>query len=102
MVDEMAAKEQMVFEHALDNEAILLEGPLHGRIGGEISRGHLAEPEFVEERDYCKANGIDYHWIKVKAGTAPTPAQPFRRPSVSRSPRCRKSARATSRSRSPG
>jgi protein tyrosine phosphatase (PTP) superfamily phosphohydrolase (DUF442 family) len=33
------------------------------------------QPEFVEERDYCKASGIDYHWINVKAGTAPTPEQ---------------------------
>jgi protein tyrosine phosphatase (PTP) superfamily phosphohydrolase (DUF442 family) len=33
------------------------------------------QPEFVEERDYCKAHGIDYIWIKVKAGTYPRPEQ---------------------------
>jgi protein tyrosine phosphatase (PTP) superfamily phosphohydrolase (DUF442 family) len=33
------------------------------------------QPEFVEERDYCKANGIGYHWINIKAGTYPTPQQ---------------------------
>jgi protein tyrosine phosphatase (PTP) superfamily phosphohydrolase (DUF442 family) len=33
------------------------------------------QPEFVEEREYCKANGIGYHWINIKAGTYPTPQQ---------------------------
>jgi protein tyrosine phosphatase (PTP) superfamily phosphohydrolase (DUF442 family) len=33
------------------------------------------EPEFVQERDYCKANGIGYVWINVKAGTYPKPDQ---------------------------
>ena len=33
------------------------------------------QPEFVEERNYCKANGIEYHWINVKAGTIPKPDQ---------------------------
>src|SRR5690349_17162014 len=33
------------------------------------------QPEFVEERDYCKANGLGYVWIKVKAGTYPRPEQ---------------------------
>jgi protein tyrosine phosphatase (PTP) superfamily phosphohydrolase (DUF442 family) len=33
------------------------------------------QPEFVEERDYCKAHGIEYVWINVKAGTYPRPEQ---------------------------
>ena len=33
------------------------------------------QPEFVDERVYCKANGIDYVWINVKAGTYPKPEQ---------------------------
>src|SRR6478735_725839 len=33
------------------------------------------QPEFVEERNYCKAKGIEYHWINVKAGTIPKPDQ---------------------------
>jgi protein tyrosine phosphatase (PTP) superfamily phosphohydrolase (DUF442 family) len=33
------------------------------------------QPEFVEERDYCKTNGIGYVWINVKAGTYPKPEQ---------------------------
>jgi protein tyrosine phosphatase (PTP) superfamily phosphohydrolase (DUF442 family) len=33
------------------------------------------EPEFVAGREIAKARGIEYHWIPVKAGWYPTPAQ---------------------------
>jgi protein tyrosine phosphatase (PTP) superfamily phosphohydrolase (DUF442 family) len=40
-----------------------------------IDEEEYHQPEFVEERDYCKANGIGYVWINVKAGTYPTADQ---------------------------
>jgi hypothetical protein len=40
-----------------------------------IDEEEYNEAEFVEERDYCKANGIGYHWINIKAGWYPRPEQ---------------------------
>lgn len=40
-----------------------------------IDEEEYNQPEFVEERDYCKAHGIDYTWINIKAGTYPRPEQ---------------------------
>src|SRR3954464_8143282 len=38
---------------------------------GIIDQQEYNEPEFVQAREYCKARGLEWVWIPIKAGAYP-------------------------------